>query len=228
MEQDRLVLLQNYLPFWSDLKEDQKKLLQNAVVAKEIPKGVTIHNGQQDCIGLLVVLSGQLRVFVLSEEGKEITLYRLFERDMCLFSASCIMHSIQFELQVQTAEDTNVLVIPPNLYQNLMRSSLPIANYTNDLMASRFSDVMWLLDQVLNKSFDGRLAAFLLEESSITGSPTLHITQESIAHHLGSAREVVTRMLKYFQMEGMVELFRGGLRIKNTQALEALAVDSLK
>ena len=137
-----------------------------------------------------------------------------------MFSAACILSSVQFDMQVQAETDTNFLVIPAPVYKTLMQESLPVANFTNQLMASRFTEVMWLLDQILSKSFDARLAAFLLEEAGVRQSTELPLTHEQIAGHLGTAREVVSRMLKYFESEGAVELFRGGLRLTDAGRLE--------
>ena len=104
-----------------------------------------------------------------------------------------------------------------------MDESAPVANYTNEVMAERFSDVMWLIEQILWKSFDKRLAAFLLEESALENSTTLKTTHETIGHHLGSPREVVTRMLRYFQEEGLVRLSRGTVELLDTARLPTLA-----
>ena len=175
-----------------------------------------------DCTGLLLVKSGQLRVYILSEEGREITLYRLFELDMCLFSASCMLRSIQFDVTIAAEKDTEFWVVPTEVYKGILEESAPAANYTNELMASRFSDVMWLMEQVMWKSLDRRVASFLLEEASIEGSNTLKITHETIANHLGSHREVITRMLRYFQNEGMVSLSRGVIEITDADRLEEL------
>lgn len=168
---------------------------------------------------------GQLRAFVLSEGGKEITLFRLFELDFCLFTASCVFSGIQFDVSIEVEKDTEFWLIPPNVYRELMEKSTAVANYTNELMASRFSEVMWLIEQVMFKSFDKRLAAFLLEESNIENSDRLEITHERIANHLGSAREVVTRMLKYFQNEGAVKLSRGAVEITDRKKLSEIADD---
>ena len=189
---------------------------------RRVSKGTVIHNGSMDCTGLLLVKSGQLRAYILSDEGREITIYRLFDRDMCLFSASCIMRSIQFEVTVEAEKDTDLWVIPSEIYQSIMEGSAPGSNYTNELMASRFSDVMWLMEQVMWKSLDKRVAAFLLEEVSIEGTSHLKITHETIANHLGSHREVITRMLRYFQNEGMVKLSRSSIEITNAKKLEEL------
>ena len=166
--------------------------------------------------------SGQLRAYILSDEGREITLYRLFDMDMCLFSASCIMRSIQFEIIIEAEKDTELWIIPADVYKNIMNESAPAANYTNELMASRFSDVMWLIEQIMWKSLDKRVAAFLLEEAAIEGTYELKITHETIANHLGSHREVITRMLRYFQNEGMVRLSRGMVAVLDEKKLRAL------
>lgn len=181
-----------------------------------------LHNGGEDCTGLLLVKSGRLRAYILSEAGREITIYRLFDRDICLFSASCMMRSIQFEVTIEAEQDTELWVIPAEVYRKLMEESAPLSNYTNELMASRFSEVMWLIEQVLWKSMDQRIAKFLLEESVIEGTNRLSITHETIANHLGTHREVVTRMLRYFQNEGMVKLSRGVVELTDEDGLNAL------
>lgn len=191
-------------------------------MTRNVKKGTILHNGSMDCTGLLLIKVGQLRAYILSDEGREITIYRLFDMDMCLFSASCIMRSIQFEVTIEAEKDTELWVIPAETYGSIMKESAPVANYTNELMASRFSDVMWLMEQIMWKSLDKRVAAFLLEESAIEGTNELKITHEMIANHLGSHREVITRMLRYFQSEGMVKLSRGVVTVLDEVKLKEL------
>ena len=214
---------QDYFPIWNKLSIPQQNKLSGALMTKTIAKGTIVHNGGMDCTGLLLVKSGQLRAYILSDEGREITIYRLFDRDMCLFSASCMMRSIQFDVTIEAEKDTELWMIPSEIYQNIMSESAPVANYTNELMAARFSDVMWLMEQIMWKSLDKRVSAFLLEEASIEGTDKLKITHEYIANHLGSHREVITRMLRYFQNEGMVKLSRGVVEITDTAKLEELS-----
>ncbi len=213
----------SYIPFWDKLSEEQKARLLTASGEGSHPKGEILHRGSLDCVGLFLVLEGQLRVYTVSEEGKELTLYRLFPRDLCLLSASCILRGIEFDVMVSAEEDTRAIHIPPDVYQGLMEESVAVSNYTNELVSTNFSDVMWLMDQILNKKLDARLAAFLLEERSLTEGESLNLTHEQIAGHLGSAREVVTRMLRHFQGEGYVSLSRGSLRLTDVKALEKLA-----
>lgn len=213
----------DYFPVWDKLTDSERELLTNSAVKRTAQKGTVLHNGSADCVGLFVIRSGQLRAFILSAEGKEVTIYRLFERDMCLFSASCMMNSIQFDISIEAEKDTELWVIPTEVYKKLMDDSMAVASYTNQLMATRFSEVMWLMEQIMWKSFDKRLAAFLLEESGIEESGTLKITHDRIAAHMGTAREVVTRMLRYFQSEGLVSLTRGTVEIKDRKGLQSVA-----
>ena len=196
--------IQDFFPIWNQLNADQQRRLQNSLSARKVKKGEILHNGDADCAGLLLVRSGQLRAFILSEEGREITIYRLFE------------------VTVEAEKETELWVIPEDVYHAVMEESAPLANYTNELMASRFSDVMWLIEQILWKSLDKRLSAFLLEEAAIEGTDELKLTHETIAKHLGSHREVITRMLRYFQEEGMVRLSRGSIKILDESKLRQL------
>jgi len=222
------MVLGEYLPFWNKLTEKQRMLLKEKAREARFEKGMLVHGGVDGCSGLLLVTAGQLRVFMLSDEGRELTLYRLLERDICLFSGPCMVRNIQFDVTVEAEQDSVVSVIPPEVYKTLMEQSAVVSNFTNELMASRFSDVMWLMDQVLNKKMDGRLAAFLLEEGRLNDSRELSITHEQIAHHLGTAREVVTRLLRLFQADHLVKITRGSVELLDERGLELLAADSLR
>ena len=207
---------------WEKLTPAQQDKIKSASARRMVKKGTILHNGSMDCMGLLLIQSGQLRAYILSEEGRQITIYRLFERDLCLLSASCIMRNIQFDITIEAEKDSEIWVVQPGVYKSLMEESAAIANYTNDIMSSHFSEGMWLIEQVMWKSFDKRLAAFLLEEAALEETASLTITHEKIANHLGTAREVVTRMLRYFQSEGMVHLTRGIVEITDEKRLRKL------
>ena len=204
-------------PIWDKLKKEEQSLLENNISRHKIKKNEILHRGFDDCIGLVVVISGRFRAYIISDSGREVTLYRLFERDICVLSG------IQFEISIEAEENSEFYIIPPNIFNELMEQSAAVANYANKIMASRFSDVMWLMDQIMFKSFDVRLAEFLLEESNVEQSDILTITHEKIANHMGSAREVVSRMLKYFQTEGIVKLSRGNIEIADRKRLETMA-----
>ena len=214
--------LSEYLPFWDKLTEEQRQRLSDVMEFRTVKKGTHIHDSSAECLGLVIVRSGQLRAYILSEDGREITISRLFDYDVSLRSASCVMPDLQFNVMIEAEKDTELWSIPACLFRNLVDESLAVSNYSRSLLSSSFSDLMWLLEQIMWKSFDKRLAAFLLEESAIEGSLCLKITHEKIANHMGTAREVVTRMLRYFQGEGMVKLTRGTIEITDQAKLEAM------
>ncbi len=207
---------------WNKLTKEQQERLNNTVTSRGVKKGTIIHNGAMTCLGLILVESGQFRSYIYSEEGREITIYRLFEMDICIFSASCVMQNIQFDIIIEAEKDSVVWIIPPHVLKDIMEESAPMANYMNQIMAGRLSEVMWLMEQIMWKSFDKRLASFLLEECRVEENTVLKITHEKIANHLGTAREVVTRMLRYFQSEGMIKLTRGTVEIIDQKGLEKL------
>ena len=215
--------LSSYFPIWDQLTPAQQAQLARSARLRTAPRGTLLHNGSEDCVGLLAVCSGALRAFIRSPEGREVTIYRLFERDICLFSASCMLKSAQFDVSAEVERDARLWIIPADIYQSVAASSAALANYTSELMASRFSDVMWLVEQILWRSQDRRLASFLLDESALQESRTLAITHDRIAAHMGTAREVVTRLLRYFQGEGMVRLARGTIELTDEVRLRAWA-----
>lgn len=212
-----------YFPVWDKLTSEQQNTLSRSALRRSVKAGSLIYGGEKECLGLLLVSSGRLRAYIFSEDGREITLYRLVERDICLFSASCMINSIQFAISIEAEKDTEFWLIPPDMYKKVMEDSAPLSNYTNQVMADRFSEVMWLIEQIMWKSVDRRLAGFLLEESTLEESRMLMITHEKIANHMGTAREVVTRMLKYFQNEGLVALSRGKIEILDEKRLTEYA-----
>ena len=212
----------HYFPIWDKLTGEQQERIQSVSEFIRVKAGTVLHDGSPECLGMLLVRNGQLRSYILSEEGREVTICRFFEMDICLFSASCVMPNMQFNIFIEAEKDSGLWVIPACLYKNLMDESLTVANYSHNLITNHFSDLMWLMEQIMWKSFDKRLAAFLLEESQLEGSPSLKITHEKIANHMGTAREVVTRMLRYFQNEGMVRLTRGTVDITDSKRLRKL------
>ena len=211
--------LEEMLPFWNKLQNEQKAMLSQRAIDKNYLTGTILHAGSEDCVGLFLIRSGRIRAYIVTEEGKEITLFRLVEKELCIFSASCMLRNISFDIWISAETDVETLLIPSTVYSQISERNIAVANFTNEIMSSRMSDVMWILEQMLFMSFDKRLAHFLIEQSDLEKSDTLKITHEQIANHLGSAREVVTRMLKYFSEEEFILLKRGSIKIIDRQGL---------
>lgn len=208
-------------PFWDVCSEkDKDDICQNSR-ALSYPRGTQIHNGE-DCSGVILVRTGCLRVYMMSEQGKDITLYRLYPGDLCMLSASCVLQAITFDVFVDAEEDSECYVISGSAFSMVSERNAQIKIFALQTALSRFSDVMWVMQQILFMSMDKRLAIFLLDETARTGGDTVFLTHEQIAKYMGSAREVVSRMLKYFSSEGIVSLSRKGVKIIDKQRLRAL------
>ena len=222
-DENLVALFRENFPFWDALSETEKDTFINSSQYISFRKGTNIHNGNE-CTGIILIRTGSLRLYILSDEGKEITLYRLFPGEMCMLSASCVLNNITFDVFVDAEENSECIIVGGCAYASLSERCPEAKIFALEAALARFSDVMWVMQQILFMSMDKRLAIFLLDEISKSGSDTVHLTHEQIAKYMGSAREVVTRMLKYFSSEGIVELSRGGIKITDMKKLRTLAV----
>ena len=208
--------------FWQDLTQQQQQLLHKSAQVHRIAKGEPV-GMQQECTGMIFVTQGELRVYLLSEDGREVTLYRLYAGDVCVLSAACVLKEITFQVQIDASQESEIVLVGSNFVHHIWEENLKFRCFVYEKAIERFSDVMWTIQQILFMSADKRLATFLLEESSKTGTQKLELTQEQIAKYMGSAREVVSRLLKYFAQEKVVQLFRGGVTILDKEKLQQLA-----
>lgn len=217
-----------YIPFFDKLTEEEKQKVLASCYEKSAVKDEIVHHAGGACIGIIIVKTGQLRAYTTPENGKEVTLYRLFPYDLCMFSASCIFDSSAVPISLEAEEESSYIVLPTEVYSHLEKNNMAVALYMNSVMKERFADIMWLLDQILNKRMNSRLAALLLEEGQYCDCSEIQLTQEKLASHLGTAREVVTRTLKYLQDEELITIHRGSVTILDRGALEELAKESIK
>ena len=217
-------IFENTFPFWNKMSDAEQKSFINSSYNVKFEKGTNIHNGDE-CTGIILLKSGSLRLYMLSDEGKEITLYRLFPGDMCMLSASCVLSTVTFDVFVDSEENSHCIVVGGCAYEALSNRMPEAKIFALETAVSAFSDIMWVMQQILFMSMDKRLAIFLLDEVSKTGEDSVKLTHEQIAKYMGSAREVVSRMLKYFSSEGLVSVSRGeGIRILDKKRLRAITV----
>ena len=167
------------------------------------------------------VLNGQRRIYILSEEGREITLFRVNTEEVCVLSASCLMDAITFDVLIEATEDTEVLVLPAAILNQVLQQNLQVELYLYKSATEKFSDVMWTMQQILFLKIDQRVAKFLWDEMVQKNSMTLSITHDEIARYIGSAREVVTKVLKYMVKEGALELKRGTITVLDKEKLRS-------
>ena len=220
IDKENQKLVEKYLTFWDRLEEKEKNLLLNNIGEKIFMKGDSIYSADEECLGVLLIKSGMLRVFILSEDGREVTLYRLYPGDTCVLSASCILNSINFEVHIAAEEDTEVLLINIAAFGKVAKENVYAENFSLRNAMERFSEVMFAIEEILFSSIEKRLANFLLEEADRVGDDKIKVTHDRIAKNIGSAREVVSRMLKVFQEEGLIEQGRGKIVIIDEKGLE--------
>jgi len=210
------------LTFYNHLNHDDQKFLLDNIVEIKYTQGQNIYSAQNDCIGVLLIKSGGLRTYILSEDGRDVTLYRLAPGDICILSASCLIKSITFDVYIDAEADSEVLLINSFVYSDIQSRNIYVENFSLKTAVEKFSAVIWSMEQMLFMRFDRRLATFLYDESVKTNSANIHLTHEQIAKYMGSAREVVSRMIKYFEKEGIVKLYRGGVEITDKAKLKSL------
>lgn len=213
-------VFEEYFPFWDKLTtSEQEQLCRNAQMVK-YAKGQNVHGGNV-CTGMIIVKTGCLRAYMLSEEGREIALYRLRPGQICMLSASCVLQTITFDVFVDAEEDSKCYLINGPAFKDLSERNLLVKNYALETAVGRFSDVMWVMQEILFMSMDRRVAKFLLEEAG--DGAVVKLTHEQIAKYMGTAREVISRMVKYFVAEGVITSSRGSINITDKTKLRKLA-----
>lgn len=210
-------------PFWNDLTPDEQDMLCRYTRPVHYAKGARVHSPLESCVGILLLRSGQLRAYLLSEDGRDVTLYRLFGGEVCILSASCVMDSVNIDLYIDAEEDTEAYCISAGVFRSLMQQNVEVRCFAYQMTAERFSDTMWTMQQILFMSADRRLAIFLADELAKIGGDDVRLTQDQMAKYMGSAREVVSRLLKYFAGEGIVKLYRGGVTVTDKDRLTKIA-----
>ncbi len=215
--------LKTYLPFLQRLSAQDSATLQAAMVRASFGQGEPVFNRQQDCNGLVIVKAGQLRAFYETEDAKSITLYRLLPGDVCILSASCALKNITFEVTLEAERDSELYFIPASLLSTLSGKYPLLKEYMADLVAERFSEVMWVIEQMVSRNMGQRVASFLLEQFNLEGASRLPITHETIARNLGTAREVISRVLKYMENDGLIRLSRGRIELLDAERLRRSA-----
>lgn len=211
--------MSNRLPFWNLLTDREKEILKDNTIERTYTKGSIIFDNSSSCLGLLNVISGQVRAYLVSDEGKEVTIFKLEDNDLCVLSASCIIKQITFDTQLVANEDTKVLIVPSNIIEDLAYMNIELRCYLYEKALARFSDVMWNMQELLFKGLDSRVANYLINQYERTDSTIIKVTHEEIANDINSAREAVTRILKLFVQDGLIKLQKGSIELVDVDAL---------
>lgn len=211
-------------PFLKEIDEHSlNKFLETVKIMNYPPKTIILDEGDS-CTNMVLILSGVIRVYKISPEGKEITLYRLQNGETCVLSISCIMGETNYPAIAEVEENAVLAIIPAHLYNELFLKEPAIQHFIFNTISLRLQEVLLLIDEVVFKSMDRRLASYLLERAEEDCCKNeIQITHEKIAIELGTAREVISRLLKDFENKSIVSLSRGKIVVKNKNILKKIA-----
>lgn len=212
----------NRLPYWDKLTETQKDFIARNTVVVSYRKGEYLKDGNTSCLGMVHVLSGSIRILMLSKEGREVTLFRLAPGDSCVFSASCVLSQISFETQMVATENTSILLVNSGAYARLMEENMDVKCFSYELAIERASGVIWVLQQIIFAKFDERLADFLIKTCEKAGKSEITMTKEAIAQEVNTAREVVSRMLKQFESDGLISMNQKTITVIDMEGLKKI------
>jgi CRP/FNR family transcriptional regulator, anaerobic regulatory protein len=204
----------------ADLTSEGHALLQAGLVQKRFDRPTAvIHKGQQ-VSGAYLVTQGQLRVFTYTPQGSEATLYFIRPGETCVLALNCLFNDLRYPAWVETSADTGVDIIPGDLYRKLFECESAVQDLTVKALSTLVFRLMGELEQIHACNLDQRLANFLLSNASDNG--VLLTTQQTLAGHLGTTREVIARLMQGFVSEGLVTTGRGRVTINDAQGLARL------
>ncbi len=185
---------------------------------KHSPAGQTICREGDICSHLAIVLTGTVRVYKIGESGREITLYRIEEGDSCVLTASCILSETRFPALAVVESEVQVVLIPSTTLRLWMREYGVWQVYVFKLMSQRLSDLIATVEEVAFRRVDLRIAEYLLKLAA--DKKHITITHQEIAHEVGTAREVVSRILKDFERAEIITQSRGSITVTHPHALQ--------
>jgi CRP/FNR family transcriptional regulator len=199
------------------LKDKNNESLMN--IAK-IPAGRIVFQEGEECEFIAFILKGVIRVSKIGKNGKELYLYRVGSGESCILMISSILATIGYPATATVEEDVEVLILPVTLFKQWMQDNLELQKFVYKLLSERLVSVMTLIEEIVFHKMDARVAEFLLEKGE--GIKLLSITHDRIAMELGTAREVVSRIMKDFQRKGWIEMSRGKVKILDRESLRNL------
>ncbi|WP_042273864.1 Crp/Fnr family transcriptional regulator [[Clostridium] dakarense] len=217
---DKKELLKENLPFFNKLTSDEiNKLIHKSSIIK-YKKGELVYSENSTCTGVLVNIYGQFRIFISSQSGREITLFKLLDRDICVLSASCVFKNITYDINLEAELDSLAIIIDSAFIKSLSDNNSYVLNFLLNLTQDKLSETLSLIERTIFLSLENRVANFLISEYNLTNSDIIYVTHENIANNLGSAREAVSRILKKFEKENLLKISRGKIKLLDINGLE--------
>ena len=198
--------------FYAGMSEADKKLLRESVIRRDIPEGQIIMGDNNRCIGIPMVMKGRLRMFRTSEKGREMTIYRIGEGELCMLAGVCTMGDMEYDFSIEAEKDSVIANIPPDVFKELLYRCDSFRTYVFNALAKRLILSIETIEMLIFNSIEERIMAYLLHHANAQG--IVKTTHEKMAVELGSSREVITRQLKTMSERGLIEIRRGQIIVK--------------
>ncbi|MGL5314953.1 MAG: Crp/Fnr family transcriptional regulator [Peptostreptococcaceae bacterium] len=215
--------LEKIYPFLDCLDDNKKEIIKSSLIIKNYETDYTLIHEGASCIGFSLIVKGAIRVYKLSDKGREVTLYKLSSGDTCYLSMSCMLSNKSYPAFAEVIEPTTVAFIPSSIFNSFIYDTLDFQKYIFVNLYNKFNDVVNVLEEVAFESIDTRIAKYLLQTSrNSNNSMYLYLTQEKIAQEVGTSREVVSRMLTDFKNKDILTSSRGKITIQDFDKLSSL------
>lgn len=221
---DKLATLAR-IPFFTTAPPDLRKELVASASVVHLDAGAYFLREGDACGQFAIVVSGRMRVFKLAESGHEITLYHVGPGEACPLNVSCILSDRPVPAMARVEEDVEAIVVPAATFRRWIAEHESLRAFVFQMFSRRLTEVMSLVEEIAFRRMDQRLARRLLELMlRQDGSHArVEITHAEIAADLGTAREVVSRLLKEFERLGAISLSRGRIALRNAALLQGMA-----
>lgn len=218
LDQNHFEQIARALPFLQDADPQLTREFQRNAYFAKIPAGREIFVEGDSVNGIALMMSGIVRVFKISQSGREITLYRFGEGESCVITANAILHQQDFPAIAMVEQDAEAVMIPAETFSDWVRRYDEWRDFVFYLVSDRLASLMEIVDEVAFQRVDRRVASFLLERSPLNAP--IRITHQEIANEIGSSREVISRILEDFSARDMVNLARGEIQVIDPDGLK--------
>ena len=210
------------IAFWEFLNENEKNdIIQHSDI-KEYKKGSLIYNNLNECLGMTKVIIGKIRVYIMSNEGREINLFEVKDKECCVMSASCIINKNNFKTNIIAEQDSTIIVISNRILKSIVENNIYVRCYIYEIMNNRMSEILILMQNMLFNDLSKRLSEYLIKIYEKNNNVEVTITQEEISKNIGASREGVSRILKKLEKENLISILRKKIILKDINKLKNL------
>lgn len=217
---DKQAILKKFA-FFEQVPSRLKAEMERTGALAELPKGAFYFHEGDRCTQIALLGEGRIRVYKIGESGRQITLYHVEAGETCILTASCVLAGVEYPASALVETPAKAVAFPAATFRDWVGRYEPVREFVFEILARRMATVMSVVEEIAFNKMDRRLAEYLLRRFDNNGRPlrVLHTTHEQIASELGSAREVISRLLKELERNGAIQLSRERISLRDKRAL---------